>query len=284
MPRHFGLDYGFDGCIFDAGVREGRRGNDACCGLKLVAVLAGKEPKIRGRTMKTNVLPITAGVFGSLALAVSVSGQFINVSIEAIDLGAPECFVTYRVVAHFGSQDLMLAWGAFPGVAELHFWTGNGSNLLNGDGALDGLKFGDFAGFSNVEYDSWVTVGATDLAGNATDYSPGFIGSDGITSAIVGNSFWETDGLIFNSNPKNPWFGPDVVMAQFTIAGIPGGKPGDKGHFGFHLEGMVGWALAGAGAGFESTPFVVDNIVPAPGAIALLGLVGLTMGRRRRRV
>ena len=43
MPRHFGLDYGFDGCIFDVGVREGRRGNDACCGLKLVVVLAGKE-------------------------------------------------------------------------------------------------------------------------------------------------------------------------------------------------------------------------------------------------
>ncbi len=43
MPRHFCLDYGFDGCIFDTGVREGRRGNDAYCGLKLVAVLAGTE-------------------------------------------------------------------------------------------------------------------------------------------------------------------------------------------------------------------------------------------------
>ena len=43
MPRHFCLDSGLDRCIFDASVREGRRGNDAWCGLKLVAVLAAKE-------------------------------------------------------------------------------------------------------------------------------------------------------------------------------------------------------------------------------------------------
>ena len=43
MFRQFCLDYGFDRGIFRAGVREGHRGNDACCGLKLVAVLAGKE-------------------------------------------------------------------------------------------------------------------------------------------------------------------------------------------------------------------------------------------------
>ncbi|MEE8153900.1 MAG: PEP-CTERM sorting domain-containing protein [Phycisphaerales bacterium] len=222
--------------------------------------------------MKKNVLPIAAGVLGSMALAVSASGQFTGASIQEIDLGAPAGFTTYRVVAHFSGKDLMLAWGAIPGIAELHFFTGNNVNLLNGDGALDGLKFGDFAGFSNQAYDSWLTVGATDIAGNATDYSPGFAGSDGVTALLTNNtrSFDELDGLVFNSNPKNPWFGPDVVMAQFTL---PEGN-------GFHLEGLVGWALAGAG--FESTPFVVDNI-PAPGAMALLGLAGLAGARRRRR-
>ncbi|MEE8155434.1 MAG: PEP-CTERM sorting domain-containing protein [Phycisphaerales bacterium] len=222
--------------------------------------------------MKTNVLPIAAGVFGSLALAVSTSGQFLGATIEEIDLGAPEGFVTYRVVAHFGGNDLMLAWGAIPGVAELHFWTGNDVNLLNAGGAFAGLKQEDFAAFPVSEaYDSWVTVGVTEIGGNNTDYSPGFAGSDGVNAVIVGNAFDETDGLVFNGNPKNPWFGPDVVMAQFTLA---------EGN-GFHLEGMVGWAL-GAGAGFESTPFVVDNI-PAPGAMALLGLAGLAGARRRRR-
>ncbi len=51
--------------------------------------------------MRRNTLSITAGALGSLALAVSASGQFINATIEEIDLGAPEGFVTYRVVAHF---------------------------------------------------------------------------------------------------------------------------------------------------------------------------------------
>ncbi len=236
--------------------------------------------------MKTNVLPITAGVFGSLALAISASGQFLSVSIDEIDLGAPEGFVTYRVVAHFDGPDIMLAWGGIPGVAELHFLTGNDVNLLNGDGALDGLKVGDFAGFSNVEYDSWLTVGATGLAGNNTNYTPGFAGSDGVTALLTNmtNSFWETDGLVFNADPTNPWFGPDVVMAQFTLPGIPGGKPGDKGHNGFRLDGIVAWVLPGKGNDFEISTFDVANIVPAPGAMALLGLAGLATGRRRRRV
>ena len=233
---------------------------------------------------RESVLPITAGVFGSLALAVSASGQYLGATIEEIDLGAPDGFVTYRVVAHFAGKDIFLAWGAVLGVAELRFFTGNDVNLLNGDGALDGLKFGDFAGFSNVEYDSWLTVGATGLP-NDTDYTPGFAGSDGVTALLTNatNSFWETDGLVFNADPGNPVFGPDVVMAQFTIPGIPGGKPGDKGHNGFHLEGMVGWVLAGGGGDSKTSTFEEANIVPAPGVMALLGLVGLTMGRRRRR-
>ena len=233
---------------------------------------------------RESVLPITAGVFGSLALAVSASGQYLGASIEEIDLGAPDGFVTYRVVAHFAGKDTFLAWGAVAGVAELHFFTGNDVNLLNGDGALDGLKFGDFAGFSNVEYDSWLTVGATGLAGNNTNYTPGFAGSDGVTALLTNmtNSFWETDGLVFNADPGNPVLGPDVVMAQFTIPGIPGGKPGDKGHNGFRLDGIVAWVFPGKGNDFEISTFDVANIVPAPGAMALLGLAGLVGTRRRR--
>ncbi len=215
--------------------------------------------------MKTDVLPITAVALGSLALVVSASGQFINVTIDEIDLGAPEGFVTYRVVAHFAGPDLLLAWGAIPGVARLHFFTYNSVDLLNAGGGFDGLKFEDFAAFPIAEeYDSYVTVGATQLAGNATGYSPGFIGSDGVNAVIVGNAFDETDGLVFNGNPKNPWFGPDVVMAQFTL---PSGN-------GFHLEGTVGWAF-GAGAGFEATPFLVDVFpTPSPWDIDGSGTVG----------
>lgn len=44
----------------------------------------------------SDVFPITAGVFGSLALAVSASGQFLGATIEEIDLGAPAGFESFR--------------------------------------------------------------------------------------------------------------------------------------------------------------------------------------------
>jgi len=222
--------------------------------------------------MNCKTLAGLTGVTALLLTSTSVRAQFLDVEIVEVtkDVGTPEGFVTYRVVANFDRPDILLAWGGLPDVGKLIFFTGNEVNLLNAGGEFDGLKAEDFAAFPISEaYDSWVTVGATEHAGNATDYS-GF-GGDGIHAVIVGNSFGGDGALVFNANPKNPWFGPDVVMAQFTLA---------EGN-GFHFEGMVGWALAEAGAGFESTPFVVDNI-PAPGAFALVGLAGLVNIRRRR--
>ncbi len=230
--------------------------------------------------MRKNAFPITAGVLGSLALAVSASGQFINVTIEDYAAaGQPAGSVTYRVVAHWASDAVFLAWGAIPGDGELIFFTGNGVNLMNDDGSpFFGSKQEDFAQFPIAsDWDSWLTVGKTGFAGNNTDYSTDFIGSDGKNAAVVGNAFSETDGLVFNSNPGNQVIGTDLVLAQFTI---PGGK--GNPHNGFHLEGIVAWNPVGAGPGFNVSPFSVDNI-PAPGALALLGLAGLAGARRRRR-
>ncbi len=236
----------------------------------------------KGNVMNGRTLAGLGVVAASLVVSSSLRADFLGVTIVEVtaDVGTPDGFVTYRVVANFDGPDILLAWGGLPDVGKLIFFTGNEVNLLNAGGEFDGLKAEDFAAFPISEaYDSWVTVGATEHAGNQTDYD-GF-GGDGIHAVIVGNSFGGDGALVFNANPENPWFGPDLVMAQFTIPGIPGGQPGDKGHNGFHLEGMVGWALAEAGAGFEVDTFVVDNI-PAPGALALVGLAGLVNIRRRR--
>ncbi len=211
--------------------------------------------------IKSGVVGVACAMVVSLAVAGSASAQFLQVTIEEIDLGAPAGFVTYRVVAHFAGPDIMLAWGAIP-PADLHFFTGNGVNLLNAGGPFSGFKDEDFALFPISEaYDSWVTVGSTELIGNETNYVPGFIGSNGVNAAILGNAFDETDGLVFDDDPTSPVVGPDIVIAQFTIPGVPGGLPGDPGHNGFHLEGVVAWTPPGAGPDFEVSPFVVDNIV-----------------------
>lgn len=219
--------------------------------------------------MKNNLLPITLAALGSLVLAVSASGQFIDVTIEPFDSGAPAGFVTYRVVAHFGGQDIVLAWGAIPGEAELIFFT-SGGDLLNAGGGFGGLKQEDFAQWPiSALYDSWLTVGTTGFAGNQTDYTPGFIGSDGVTNAVKGNAFSETDGLVFDSDPTSPIVGPDVVLAQFTLP-----EPGY-----FHLEAVVAWRPPGGT--FQLDSFEVD-FIPGPGALALFGLAGLVGSRRRR--
>ncbi|MEE9130665.1 MAG: hypothetical protein V3T84_11655 [Phycisphaerales bacterium] len=218
--------------------------------------------------MKTNVLPITAGVFGSLALAVSASAQFTGATIEEIDLGAPEGFVTYRVVAHFAGKDLLLAWGGMAGEGPLDFFTGNGVELLNAGGKYSGLKAEDFPAFPIAEaYDSWVSLASTiDNVDDGT-YDDGFLGSDGVHAVIVGSSFHEEDGLVYSADPIKQAHGPEVVLAQFTLA---------EGN-GFHLAGNVAWSPQGAGPGFNVSPFVVDNIPgPCPWDLDGNGVVGAT--------
>ena len=102
--------------------------------------------------MRKNAFPITAGVLGSLALAVSAQGQFLNVTIEDYAAaGQPAGSETFRVVAHFvdhgmDPQNIVLAWGGLPNEAKMVFFTGNGRDLLN-DGAspFAGFKAEDFA-------------------------------------------------------------------------------------------------------------------------------------------
>lgn len=233
---------------------------------------AGEE---EGEDMAKNVYSLAACAMGSLVAASSASADFVFVSAEEVDVGAPDGFVTYRVVAHFDGPDIVLAWGGIPGVGELNFFTCDQTELLNAGGPFDGLKQEDFAQFPIAEeYDSYVTVGATGFEGNQTDYSPGFIGSDGVTNAVKGNAFSEDDGLVFDSDPTSAVFGPDVVLAQFTLPGPGGSLPP------FVLEGVIAWNTP-AGGGFQTSLFHV-NCIPAPGALSLLGLAGLAGARRRR--
>ncbi len=246
--------------------------------------------------MRKNVLPMTAGVFGSLALAAmgslfvagTASADLIDVTIEDGPFQHPDgdLWDTFRVVAHF--DDLGDRIGAVAGVSAqaLLFFTGGGDmyNQL----AFEGFPFNDFpsVGFGGETYDSYVTIGATEFPHN-TQFSPNFLGEGGKIppqiQVILGDSFGpENNGAWFFfggptlvTGPDGSWNG-DVVIAQFTV---PEGV-------GFHLEGNVGWVDApppGLGGGdLIIAPFEVDNI-PAPGAMALLGLAGLAGARRRRR-
>ena len=239
--------------------------------------------------MRKNVLPIRAGVCGSLELAAmgsllvagTASAELINVTIEFSPEQHPDgLHDTWRVVAHF--DDLTDEIAAVAGVSAqpLHFFTGSGD--MYNQAIFAGFPFNDFpsVGFGGEAWDSYVTIGATTFPHNV-QFSPDFLGDFGKLPPdiqVILGSEW---GPVFNG----AWFFPgsppmvgslegkgDLVLAQWTV---------DKG-VGFHFEGNVSWRPSTPGAGLELHAFSVDNI-PAPGAMALLGLAGLAGARRRRR-
>ena len=117
--------------------------------------------------------------------------------------------------------------------------------------------------------DSWVTIGEGDANGGETQFSPGFLEGQGdaFGALISGDGFLQADnGGYFDSNPSTSVEGTSILVAQFTFA-----------------EGST-WTYTGTtdynanGSDLASEAFSVA--IPAPGALALLGLAGL--GRRRR--
>jgi hypothetical protein len=105
------------------------------------------------------------------------------------------------------------------------------------------------------------------MAGNGVAVDPGFDNNN--AAGPMENSGW------FNGNPNNPIGSAAneglVLIGRFSIAGSDG----------FSMQGGTGFATFNEGIG---TPGQQDDfeIVPAPGALALLGLAGLA-GRRRRK-
>ena len=134
-------------------------------------------------------------------------------------------------------------------------------------------------------FDSFIAIGGVtsegldgnpyQMAGNGVGVDPNFGSSapgadDGGDNNAAGPGY---DAGWFNGNPNNP-IGASVdgvvFIGRFSIAGSDG----------FSLEGSTGSATFNEGLG---TPGQQGGwtVVPAPGALALLGLAGLA-GRRRR--
>ena len=115
-----------------------------------------------------------------------------------------------------------------------------------------------------------MTIGEGNANGGETQFSPGFLEGQGdaFGALISGDGFLQADnGGYFDSNPSTAVEGTSILIAQFTFA-----------------AGST-WTYTGTsdynanGTDLTSAAFLVTN-VPAPSALALLGLAGL--GRRRR--
>ena len=125
-------------------------------------------------------------------------------------------------------------------------------------------------------FDSFIAIGgvtnegadgrAYQMASNGVSVDPNFPGNN--APGPGENAGW------FNSNPNNPIgasAGGRVLIGRFSI----------EGSTGFSMEGSTGQVTFNQGVGTpgEQESFVV---VPAPGALALLGVAGMASRRRRK--
>lgn len=205
----------------------------------------------------------------SLLLASAAGAAFNGLSYDVVSTDGISGHWTARIYADLGTGD------------RLDAVYGNGSNPLS-MGTTSSLYQNSFGGdtsaainpdlypvFTSLVYDSWVTIGLIDQnpdgGGNAlSDIGMNF-GADEVSTSD--GSFYVTP-----DDAQGQEVGGRVLIAQFTTSGNDS-----------HLVGtisMQGKLADGSNWTAESVSY--DFAIPAPGALALLGLAGVA-GRRRRR-
>ena len=209
--------------------------------------------------MKTKLLT-SAGV-GALMFTGFASADYQGISAESSENDFGTTIRLYvdldsgdRLDAVYGSAEHALTLGSSSALYQNSF---GGNTSLNINPAL-------LAVFSSLAYDSWVTIGSETDAGNALSLQGVNFGSDPFVSTSNGSWYVTPD------DAQGEEVGGKVLIAQLTIAG--GGSVEDLyGNLSFQgkLADGSNWGA-------------VDQWIPAPGALALLGLAGFA-GRRRRR-
>jgi hypothetical protein len=152
----------------------------------------------------------------------------------------------------------------------------NSSTLMKEFGTWSPSQVGNVT--SNRPFDSYLTIGGNPVGTNSTNADPSWTGVASWARPDVPNGLnvgW------FNSNPPNNQgrvgqtgnLADSVRLGQFSM-------DRDASASTWNLKIGYNNGVAGSPVQFAETTFTL-GVVPAPGAIALLGLAGLA-GRRRR--
>ena len=210
---------------------------------------------------------IFAGTVATFALVATASASpYLGMSIESVDNGGVIVGDTYRIYVNledggrvdavFGNASDTLTIGVDGGSFVQSPYGGNTSQDINP------AFFGVFA---SIEFESFVTIGQLTNVDNALnnigiDWSAFEAGGDLVTD----NGSW----FVTPDDPQGAESGNRVLIGQFTVTS------------GASVIGQV--SLQGKDA--DGVTWQANGVswVPAPGALALLGVAGFA-GRRRRR-
>ena len=211
------------------------------------------------------VLALTAGV-GTLIFAGTASADFQGISFttETSAYG-----VTYQVFVDVDAGDQLNAvYGDNDNALLIEAAGGSFYQNPFGQATVAGMNPAFFPIFPSLMYDSFVTIGLETNVGNAMlDIGIDWSGFEAGGSISTDNGSWFATPDDAQVNEVNG----QVLIGQFTIA--DGGV----------LSGQVNLQGKNAdGSNWSATAVAIGGVIPAPGAIALLGLAGITARRRRK--
>ena len=239
--------------------------------------------------MKTGMIAAVAG----LAVSGVASATFTSYVVTSANVtSGAQNLVVYNVFARFnGPTDTLLncfnlGAAAGSGTSLTGFWHKDNADYNSGVlsqeyGTWNPSQTGSIT--ANRPFDSYLTVGGPATGTNTTNAAPSWVTGGNADARSWNRPDLPTNGTLgwFNSNPPNlqgrvgtaPNTATDVRIGQFVLS---------QGHAAKVLTCTVGYndGVAGSAVQFGTAQFTLGAI-PAPGAVALLGLAGLA-GRRRR--
>ncbi|MEE3002351.1 MAG: hypothetical protein VX908_06640 [Planctomycetota bacterium] len=196
---------------------------------------------------------------GVLLLAGTASAAYQGMSA---DLHATSAYGdTYRIYVDLDAGDRL---DAVYGSSENGLVLGGADVYQNGFGGNMSTNINPLLldTFASLHFDSWVTIGLTDSDDNA-------LSQQGVDFTNFGNEVTTSNGswYVTPDDAQGEEIGGRVLIAQLTVSS------GDSLYGNLNFQGKLA-----DGSNWGAT----DQWLPAPGALALLGLAGIA-GRRRRR-
>ena len=220
---------------------------------------------------------VFAGAVGGLFLAGTASAALQSVSMDLVAVG--DQGYTYRM---FANLDAGARVDAVYGnsVGTLSIAAANGATMYqnaNGGPTSKEINSNFFPFVPSMEWDSYVSIGA--LYQNGAPFGENNLNNIGINwSSFEGGGDLVTDNGSWFVTPEDAQgneLNGQVFLGQFTVQGGLGTSDDLVGQINLQGKDANGDTWNAIGATWN-TP------VPAPGALALLGLAGLASSRRRR--
>jgi hypothetical protein len=221
-----------------------------------------KTKDMRNKTMNKLALTITAATASSLLGVGTASADFQGISIDEVE-GGFGVGTSYRVYVDLEEGDQLDA--IFGDSVDPLSIIATESHYQNQFGTHKAPSAALFGFFPSLEYDSFVTIGLLTDTGNAM-LDIGIVWDDfeGGSDIMTTNGSWfatPDDPQVFEVEGR-------VLIGQFTTTGDVSGVINIQGK----NADLSNWQYRG----------VEFNTIPAPGALALLGLAGIAARRRRK--